>query len=357
MVKSSVKFLLSIALLGFVLAQSVSAAAQGSIEGGNKKEHAPHPQWFLDSPFLDLQEDLQTALADDKSGLMVLYTTEGCSYCDKFIRTSLGNSQIAEQVQASFDSIGLEIFDDSEMTAPPGDALPVKEFATREGAGFAPTLLFYGSNGERIFRAVGYQSPDRFTRILDYLSSKAYLEHSFRSYLEQQAPTAAKPAKSADLRADPLFMQPPIALDRSHFAAEKPLVVLFEQAACAECELFHDEVLANDEVRKTLQQFEIVRLDIGDDQTPVLAPDGSRIKPAGWYDQTGFSRVPALLFIDEGGRVALQTDAVVGRGRMMNSLNFMLEQAYEKGWTYQRFARSKGIERAQKARQQQQGAL
>jgi hypothetical protein len=33
---------------------------------------------------------------------------------------------------------------------------------------------------------------------------------------------------------------------------------------------------------------------------------------------------------------------------MMNSVNFVLEKAYKKGWTYQRFARSKAIERRQK---------
>ena len=31
---------------------------------------------------------------------------------------------------------------------------------------------------------------------------------------------------------------------------------------------------------------------------------------------------------------------------MMNSLNYMLEATYEKGWTYQRFARTKAIARS-----------
>jgi hypothetical protein len=35
------------------------------------------------------------------------------------------------------------------------------------------------------------------------------------------------------------------------------------------------------------------------------------------------------------------------RQRMMNSLLYTLERAYEKQWSYQRFARSKALERLQ----------
>jgi hypothetical protein len=35
---------------------------------------------------------------------------------------------------------------------------------------------------------------------------------------------------------------------------------------------------------------------------------------------------------------------------MLNSLNFVLQRAYEKGWTYQRFARTSAIEKLNKKR-------
>jgi hypothetical protein len=58
-----------------------------------------------------------------------------------------------------------------------------------------------------------------------------------------------------------------------------------------------------------------------------------------------------MLFFDEHGNEVLRTDALVLNQRMMNSLNFVIEQAYMKGWTYQRFARSKGAEKLQKQQQ------
>lgn len=309
--------------------------------------HIGYPEWFVDNPFLDLQEGLETARAEGKAGLMVLYTTEGCSYCNQFIQVSLGDEHIADQVQKNFHSIGLEIFDDAEMTAPNGDSMSVKQFADTAGAGFAPTLLFFDDSGKLVFRVVGYQSPERFVKIMDYVSGEEYHKQAFRDFLHQTSTVDVEPQLATDLITDSLFEQPPYALDRSHFPAKQPLMVIFEQSGCSECEGFHKKVLALDEIRSTLQQFEVVRLNARDSQTSVLTPNGNKMVPATWYEQTEFTHLPALLFFDERGQEVLRTDALVLGQRMQNSLNFVLEQAYKKGWTYQRFARSKGIERAQ----------
>ena len=94
-----------------------------------------------------------------------------------------------------------------------------------------------------------------------------------------------------------------------------------------------------------LRRFEVVRLDAADDGTPLPTPDGSHVTPAAWFRQAAFTRVPALLFFDEQGNEVLKTDALILRQRMMNSLSYVLERAYEQGWTYQRYARTKGLEK------------
>jgi thioredoxin-related protein len=312
--------------------------------------HIAYPGWFKDS-FLDMKEDLDQAQGAGKLGLMVLFTTEGCSYCDKFIHSSLGDPQLAALVQEHFDAIGLEIFNDAEMVDPRGDHLRVKEFAKREGAGFSPTLLFYGGDGALLHRAVGYLSPERFRLALDYLIDGEYQSASFRDYVIAREAAAAPVQTDYELREDTLFGRSPYALDRSRFAADRPLLVIFEAGGCAECPVLHEEVLALPEVRELLERFQVVRLDARDTTTPVLAPDGRRTSPAQWYAQTGFSRLPALLFFEESGKQVLGTDALVLRQRMMNSLLYTLERAYERDWTYQRFARSKGMERARQVSQ------
>ena len=123
-------------------------------------------------------------------------------------------------------------------------------------------------------------------------------------------------------------------------------MVLFEETGCDECEAFHNDVLQFDAVRDGLQGFQIVRMDVNDTKMRVLMPDGNISTPAEWYKQSAFSRLPALMFFNEGGKLALKTDALVLKSRMLNSINYMREKAYLKDWTYQQFARSKAIERS-----------
>ena len=75
----------------------------------------PHPEWFEDS-FLDLEEDLDEAIAADKKGLLIFFDTEGCSYCAGMLEYTFGDPQTAKQVQAHFDVIALDLFQDDEMT-------------------------------------------------------------------------------------------------------------------------------------------------------------------------------------------------------------------------------------------------
>lgn len=328
--------------LVFLLCSGLPAFA--GVEDGPR--HIDHPAWM--SPgLIDLQADLEAVRAQGKTGVMVLFTTQGCTYCAEFVRASLGDPATEKRVRDNFIAIGLEIFDDAEMTDPRGDDLPIKVFAERQKAGMAPTLLFFGADGKLIYRAIGYQDPGRFNHILDYLVDSHYTRQSFRDYLAGLAPARVEAADVGDvLQSDPLFAKPPYALSRRDFPASEPLLVIFEAPRCGACAAFHRDVLALGEVRQLLQQLEVVRLDASDRQTPVVGPDGEATTPARWYEREGFSRLPALLYADESGATVFKTDALVERQRMLNATGLVLERAYEKGWSYQRFARSKAIERS-----------
>ena len=189
---SLTQFQLQTILLSSLLLIAISASAAETEATTERKLHT-FPSWFHDSPFLDLQEATMDAVDEDKQGVMILFTTQGCSYCEKFVRVSLENPDIAKLVQKSFVSLGLEIFDDTELTSPTGEAMPVKEFAKKEGVGFAPTLLFYDENGKRVLRQIGYQAPERFTNLLAYVSEEQYRSIGLRDYINDQNSKKRKP--------------------------------------------------------------------------------------------------------------------------------------------------------------------
>ncbi len=306
-----------------------------------------YPAWFKDS-FLDLADDAAMAAEAGKQGLLLFFTTQGCSYCHLFIEKSLGNPAIADRLRQHFDTIGLEIFSDTELTDFEGNTVPVKEFALAAGVQFAPTLLFYDTAGLPQLKLTGYYEPERFQQALSYLIDGAHEAMSLRDYVAQHA--AGGPAAAAwTLPDDALFEPPPYALDRSRMPAQRPLLVIFEGKDCARCPRFHEEVLGNPDIRARLADFDVVRLDVDDIDSPVLTPSGARTTPAAWYADTDFTELPALAFFAEDGRQVLATDALVLLGRMQNSIGFVTERAYERGWNYQRYARSQALARARAA--------
>ena len=304
---------------------------------------ADDPPWFKQS-FLDLREDLAEARGAGKQGLMVLFSTAGCAYCKAFIERSLKDPAITAIVRANFDTLHLEIFDDSAMTDMQGFSLPVKDFARREGAAFSPTLAFYGPEGKRIHRVVGYQPPDRFRSVLDYVVGGHHRSMSYRDFLERRPAERHTDVSAGTPARDVLFDPPPYDLDRRR-PAGKPLLVLFQQRGCDACRELRSQVLRDADVRALLPRFQAVQLDAGDAATIIALPDGRRLTPQRWAKELGLAEPPVMLFFDEAGREVLRIESVVYRQRMARALQYVLDKAYLRGIAFQRYTREKTLER------------
>jgi thioredoxin-related protein len=127
-----------------------------------------HPAWFKES-LLDLRADLQEARSAGKMGLLLVFGTRSCSYCQAFGATTLARPEVVARLRADFDVIGFEVMSDDEVVDFQGRSLWAKDFAVQEKARFTPTLVFYGEGGNTLLRLVGYVPPERFSLVLDYL--------------------------------------------------------------------------------------------------------------------------------------------------------------------------------------------
>lgn len=299
------------------------------------------PEWFKTS-FLDLREDLADAIDAGKQGIALFISASRCSYCKAFMDRSLEDPEIRSRLTASFDVIGLDIFDDSELTTVEGEQLRVTEFVTLNRASFTPTLIFLGEEGHVLLRIVGYYPPERFRRVLDYLETRAYLSQHLRDYLAESSPRMDSGERP--VIADDLFARPPYMLDRSVIPAQRPLIVVFERPGCDACERFHRRVLQDRSVRRLIGEFDAVQLDAGDEGGRVITPGGERETPRNWYRRLDLSYLPAVLFFDERGREVMRLDSETQRFRMEGTLQLVLERAYIKDAQLQRWRRDKAIE-------------
>ena len=150
--------------------------------------------------------------------------------------------------------------------------------------------------------------------------------------------------EEASLTGDELFSAPPYQLDRSRFPADRPLLVIFEQGKCHACDVLHTEPLANGTVRKWLSRYEVVQLDMWDDRTPVVTPEGVRLTPREWATRLQLFYAPTLVFFDERGREIVRIDAVVQFFRLSGVLQYVYEKGYLEEPVFQRWRRKKNLE-------------
>lgn len=163
--------------------------------------------WFKTS-FLDLRDDLAEAVDNGKQGILLFISASRCSYCKAFRDTSLADPALRERLTERFDLIGLEIFDDREMTTPDGREYRVEECVTLNRASYTPTLIFFGKGGRLLLRIVGYCPPDRFRQVLDYLAEEVYEHTALRDYIV--ASEEALRSEAATTIQDDLFELLPI---------------------------------------------------------------------------------------------------------------------------------------------------
>jgi thioredoxin-related protein len=284
-----------------------------------------HPDWFKSS-FYNLPEDLDDALAAGKKGLIVYFGQKNCAYCQALIRDNLSKGDLVRYLRLNFDVVGLNTHSIEKITGMDGKTLPINEFAIAQKAHLTPTLLFYVKGRKLALKLPGYHTPYKLRAALEYVVDEHYKTLRFGEYLEKADP----PPLFADetLIPDPLFSPPPYALDRSRFPARKPLLVIFEQPSCHACDVLHSEPLQNPLVRERLKAFEVVQLNVWDDTTPVLTPDGKRMRAREWARQLGLFYAPTLILFDERGQEVFRVDSVVQFFRLANVLRYVADKAY-----------------------------
>ena len=110
-------------------------------------------------------------------------------------------------------------------------------------------------------------------------------------------------------------------------AADRPLVVFFEQGDCHACELLHAGPLNKPNTLKEIAKMEAVQLDMWSD-TPVVTPAGVKTTAKDWANKLDLFHVPTLIFFDENGKQIMRIDSVVQYYRLWGVLDYINRKAY-----------------------------
>jgi thioredoxin-related protein len=325
--------LVTVAVLAASLLWAPARAVETGTSGFNDKplqEALVLPDWFKLS-FLELHDDLKSAIDDGKRGLIVYFGQEHCPYCKAQLENNWGRRDIREYTQKYFDVVAINVRGSRRVTDLDGNILTEKEFAIRQKANFTPTLLFYDRDGRIALKLAGYHRPYQFRAALEYVADGHYRKQSFRDFLALAEPGLA--TKNHGLHSSDVFSSPPYALDRSHVAAQVPLAVFYEQASCYACDVLHGGPMEDPEILRRLRKLEVVQLDLWGN-TPVITPGGKHLTAKKWGEELGLFYTPTILFFDPHGKEILRLDSVIGFHRLRNVLDYILSGDYTKPGGY-----------------------
>ena len=245
----TLKGILSILIVGILIAPGLIADSnnnRGKILGA---ESHSMPSWFKDS-FLEIADDVEEA-ADAGKQVMLFFHLDACPYCDRMIAESYESSQLKSYIQQHFDTIAINIKGDREIAFNSDISVTEKVLSQQLKVFATPAIIFLDENNNAVLRVDGFRARQRFKSILEFVTEKHYLHTSLGEYLNK-----ALTRKIYKLRDNELFSD---VTDLS--TVDGPLLIIFEDSSCFDCDEFHNRVLARSDVRAEINDFTIVRLD------------------------------------------------------------------------------------------------
>ncbi len=298
-------------------------------EGLENPGYHEKPTWFKES-FLDIREDVAEATEGDRRVLLYFYQ-DGCPYCAKLLNDNFGNRAIATKTRDAFDVIAINMWGDREVAGLAGEATTEKAFAAALRVQYTPTLLFLDENGKVVLRINGYFAPHKFDVALDFVAGRHEKDGGFRDYYAKAAPVAA----STQLNALAGTLPAPVRL-AERGGSGRPLLVLFEQGSCAECDELHRDILARDEIALALTNVDVVQLDLWSTDRLQL-PDGRELAVRDWARELGIQYAPSMVFFNAQGTEVFRTEAYLRTFHVHGAIDYVVSGAYRWQPSFQRF--------------------
>ena len=317
-------FLIAVILL-LGLQTSVRAEEAAEAPAG---AHFEIPAWFKNS-FLDLRDDVATAAAG-KRRLIIYIGQDGCPYCRELLQNNFSQKAIVDYTRKHFDVLAINMWGDAEITDFNGQQLSEKKFAEQLKVQFTPTLLFFDEAGKVVLRVNGYFPPHQLKAALEYVAGHHEKSGGFRAYYNKLSPAAA----SGSLHSEPYLMKPPYRL--ANRGSKKPLMVLFEQKVCAECDILHADILNHPATPGLMEKFDVVQLDMWG-KTPVVTPDGKSLTASDWAKALGVVYAPSVVMFDANGKEQMRIEAMLKTFHFQSVLEYIASGAYREQANFQRY--------------------
>lgn len=303
---------------------------------GMGKAKVTYPDWFKNS-FYDIPEDMADAKDKGKKGVALFISQKNCNHCESMVRLTLQDKVVTQRLQKNYDVVGMDIFNDLDITKPDGSTQTIAKFVQDEKAYLTPSMIFYHPGEGRVVKIVGFYPPEKFSLVMDYLDGQHYKQTSISRYLRSQR--TAKQATEGNKVKGKSVNESMYQKIHNSKGLTRPTMVLFTQPDCNPCDRFFDRVLSKSDIRKKLRSFNAFQVDTTDNNNQIKTPQGKVVTPQQWMDQLDLSYDISAVFFDEKGKEVFRLDAESGHSRVLTSMKYVLAKGYLEENQVQRWVR------------------
>jgi len=325
---TTLRHLQRILLLGLCLGFVVSAAATDTVQRGKVVGGVMHPvpDWFKES-FLEIADDVDEASAAGRH-VMLFFELNGCPYCDRMLHESFETDPISSYIRDNFDVIAINIQGDRQIAFNEEITVSEKRLSEILKVYSTPAIVFLDADNKTIVRVNGYRAPERFQQVLEFVATRSYRSTELAGYLQ-----AKLDHNVYQPRDNPLFSE---VKDLS--TVDGPLMLVFEDGSCYDCNEFHQKILTDERVRKEIAPFTVVRMNT-DSNEPLMDIYGNETTPAALAREYQMIYRPGVLLFDEGNLLR-RHDSLTFPHHFKESLRYVAG-GYYKQTSYRDYSRQR----------------
>ncbi|BAU49039.1 thioredoxin [Sulfurifustis variabilis] len=169
-------------LLALVALLALGAAALARAETRDAMTH------FFHQSFGNLKEEAETARAEGKLGLLVMFNDPDCPWCNKMKATVLSQSGVQDYYRRYFRPLHIDTRGDTPLVDFSGREMAEKDFAFREHRVRAtPVFIFFDLEGRPVMRYTGATATvEEFVWLGEFVQSGEYRHKNFTVYKRER---------------------------------------------------------------------------------------------------------------------------------------------------------------------------
>ncbi|HHJ20031.1 MAG TPA: thioredoxin [Gammaproteobacteria bacterium] len=144
--------------------------------------------YFFQESFGNFQDELATAKAEGKKGVMLFFEQNDCPFCARMKRTILNQPEVQQYYRDNFRIFAVNIEGDVDITDFQGKTISEKDFSFKTHRVRAtPVIRFFDLQGKKVASYTGATgSKKEFLLLGKFVAEGHYKHSSFTKYKREQ---------------------------------------------------------------------------------------------------------------------------------------------------------------------------